>query len=72
MKRGLKEGNGILNYNSGDMYIRLWKNDKREGNGLCYLSSGDIYEGNWKNDKKHGKGIYLLDKWQYVCRRLEK
>ena len=63
MKKGLKEGKGILYYSKGDKYKRkkyegYFRKDKKEGNGIFYWNDGEKCEGDWKNDKFEGKGIY--------------
>ena len=58
---GLRERKGIMNYNDGDRYECVWKNDKMEGKGIYYFNNSNIYEGVWKNNKCEGKGIYYYN-----------
>lgn len=39
---GLKEGNGILYYKSGDKFIGSWKNGKRSGFGKFINERGVV------------------------------
>ena len=61
-KNGLRNGKGILYYNSKDYYKRNryegeWKNGLREGKGILYWNSANKYEGDFKKDEIDGKGI---------------
>ena len=60
-KNDLRDGKGIVYYNSGSRYEGDWKNNKMEGKGIYYYNDGNRYEGDWKNDKKEGKGIYYFN-----------
>ena len=53
----LREGKGIMYYDTGDIYKGDFKNDKREGKGIYYFISGNKYVGDWKDNKKDGEGI---------------
>ena len=55
-----KNGIGLMQYQNGDIYFGLWKDNKRFGNGI-FKCSAHIYDGLWLNDTKQGKGtlIYL-------------
>ena len=55
---GLKNGQGIYTYPSGDVYNGNYKDDKKHGIGKYRHNDGSEYIGNWLDDKKHGKGIY--------------
>ena len=60
LKNGLREGKGIMYFNTDDRYEGEWKNDKFEGKGIYYYYDGDKYEGEWKNNSKEGKGTYYF------------
>ena len=65
MKKGFKEGKGILYYNIDDKYKRKryegnFKDDKMDGKGIYYQNDGDRYEGEWKNGVFDGKGTYPI------------
>ncbi len=45
-----RHGRGTFVWDDGDMYIGVWKNDKRNGQGVSYCEDGSIeYDGEWKD-----------------------
>jgi hypothetical protein len=58
-KDGKRHGNGIMYYNSGNIYKGDWVNGYRDGIGTFLFSpTGNKYVGEWKNDKANGKGTF--------------
>jgi hypothetical protein len=56
-KDGKRHGNGIMYYNSGNIYKGNWMNGYRDGIGtFLFSNTGNKYVGEWKNDKANGKG----------------
>ena len=58
LKKGKKEGKGVLLLNNGNRYEGDFKNNIRDG--ICYYASGNMYEGDYKNNKKEGKGVFYF------------
>jgi len=54
---GRREGQGIFQYENGDMYKGSFKNDQPCGFGSFYHSNGDRYEGGVRASRPHGRGI---------------
>jgi hypothetical protein len=57
MRKGLKEGDGIMEYDNGDVYDGEWYNDLKQGYGQMDLSNGTSFVGEWSNDYMV-KGIF--------------
>jgi uncharacterized protein (TIGR02145 family) len=55
------EGNGVIQFNNGDLYEGNFLNDLKNGFGVFYFSNGDRYEGNWVDDKRSGQGTYFFN-----------
>ena len=55
------EGNGVIQFNNGDLYEGDFLNDLKNGFGTFYFSNGDRYEGNWVDDKRSGQGTYFFN-----------
>jgi uncharacterized protein (TIGR02145 family) len=55
------EGNGVIQFNNGDLYEGNFLNDLKNGFGTFYFSNGDRYEGNWVDDKRSGQGTYFFN-----------
>lgn len=49
-KRGLPDGQGILNYVDGSYYEGEWRNGWRDGEGKYYHSADSILQGFWRED----------------------
>ncbi len=47
---GSKEGQGIMVFNKGDVYMGSWKDDKFNGDGIYIFSNGERYEGTLVNN----------------------
>lgn len=47
---------GRCNFNSGDAYDGMWKDDKIDGNGVFNYANGERYEGDLKDGKREGEG----------------
>lgn len=46
--------------NKGNMYIGIYKHNRRSGRGVFYYKDGSIYDGEWAKDKKNGMGrLYM-------------
>ncbi|MDD4124439.1 MAG: nucleotidyltransferase family protein [Eubacteriales bacterium] len=58
IKDGLPEGDGRMEYYSGDIYEGNFSNGVREGYGVYYLATGGRYEGNFENGSMSGKGTF--------------
>ena len=57
-KNGIKEGIGVLYYQSGEKYEGKFFNGVREGKGIFYWKDGNKWEGYFKNDEMNGEGIF--------------
>ena len=53
-----KQGNYIIQFESGNKYIGNHKNERRNGKGTFTWKSGGRYVGEFKDDKMHGQGKY--------------
>eukprot|EP00960_Hanusia_phi_P066737 766462-Hanusia_phi.AAC.7 len=59
-KDGAKNGNGTMQWSSGNVYVGDFVNNCREGQGrMQWMERNEIYIGEWKADKLHGMGRYL-------------
>ena len=52
----LKNGKATIKYDSGDIFLGNYLNDKRDGYCIYRWSDKSFYKGEWKNDTYHGKG----------------
>ncbi|TGK15650.1 hypothetical protein EHO61_14965 [Leptospira fluminis] len=59
-KGNCKNGEGIYVYETRDVYLGNFSNEKRQGRGILVYSDGDKYEGNWSTDEKSGFGTYFF------------
>lgn len=50
----MREGVGVITYNSSRVYEGNWAHDKRSGIGFERFSNGNIYEGEYSKGKVHG------------------
>ena len=50
----MREGRGVITYNSTRVYEGHWTLDKRDGLGFERFSNGNIYEGEYSKGKVHG------------------
>ena len=57
-KKGLKDGNGVYYYPSGEKYEGKFTNGVKEGKGIFYWKDGSRWEGYFKNDEMNGEGIF--------------
>ena len=57
-KKGVKEGNGIYYYPSGEKYEGKFANGVKEGKGVFYWKNGNKWEGYFKNNQMNGEGIF--------------
>jgi hypothetical protein len=55
---GVREGEGIMLFNSGERFVGHWRNDVQEDKGIYYYNNGDKYDGEWIDGKREGKGIF--------------
>jgi len=54
----IRHGQGLMIYNTGNVYQGLWENNQKNGFGILKDNKGVvIYEGTWKNDVYHGRGV---------------
>lgn len=51
-----REGQGVMQWESGDVYTGQFQADIIEGIGKKTYNDGDFYEGQWVNGKAHGIG----------------
>jgi hypothetical protein len=56
LKNNMKNGEGEMRYNNGDIYVGNWKNDMKNGQGIMKYNNGDYYDGYWKSDMKYDYG----------------
>lgn len=56
----LRDGNGALSLEGGDLYEGSFAYDEFSGKGIYYYENGDVYAGEFKNGVKWGSGTY---KW---------
>ena len=57
MTDGIREGLGIFNYDSGDVFIGEWKRNKIQGSGILFFSYGGLLRGQFLKNRMNGKGI---------------
>lgn len=57
---GLRHGQGVYTWPSGDRYEGNWINDKATGNGTYYSREGWKYVGQFVDLKFHGEGVYYF------------
>ena len=57
-KNGVKEGNGIYYYPSGEKYEGEFVNGVKEGKGVFYWKNGNKWEGYFRNNQMNGEGIF--------------
>ena len=53
---GKRNGKGIMNYKTGDVYQGEYLNDRKEGMGIYISIDGYKYEGEFKKGLRDGKG----------------
>jgi hypothetical protein len=53
---GEREGNGLILFPNGDLYVGQYKNNKRNGMGTYRYKNGTFYTGEWVDNKRTGKG----------------
>ena len=51
-------GEGIMEYDDGDIYKGTYKDGKRDGYGNYTWANGAAYSGTWINDTMSGTGVY--------------
>ena len=59
--RGMKSGEGKMDYLNGDSYTGDWYNNKAHGYGKYYYANGCRYEGHFANGVASGYGVYTWD-----------
>ncbi len=64
--KGMRSGNGKLEYPNGDYYIGEWNEDKENGSGSLFLSNGNVYEGRWLHGQKEGPGRFFYSSTRKV------
>lgn len=57
---GLPNGEGRMEYDSGDVYEGSFSAGKREGYGIYTFANGDRYEGNFSADTMSGEGSFYF------------
>ena len=62
---GLREGKGVMVYESGRVYEGEFVNDVREGHGYEKYDNQNIYIGYFSKGKAHGKGLYTWANGEY-------
>lgn len=56
----MRDGHGVMNYASGNMYEGDWKGDAKCGNGaMSWRTVGETYVGSWRNNVPHGFGEHI-------------
>jgi hypothetical protein len=58
----MKNGVGILEYQSGAKYEGFWEDNLQHGIGKMIFSDGAIYAGYWFGGMMQGKGILIMEK----------
>ena len=53
------DGNGVLLYPDGSIYIGALLGGRRSGKGT-FVDALTVYEGNWLNDMRHGEGCFYF------------
>jgi len=48
-----------VEYLNGDLYVGLFKNNKKNGCGEMRYHDGSTYDGRWLDDLRHGSGTFL-------------
>ena len=66
-KKGIKEGNGIYYYPTGEKYEGRFVNGLKDGKGIFYWKDGSKWEGYFKNDEMHGEGIFYNEDTSYTA-----
>ena len=61
-KKGVKDGNGVYYYPSGEKYEGKFCNGIKEGKGVFYWKDGSRWEGYFNNDEMNGEGIFYDEK----------
>jgi len=60
-------GYGTFAYESGEVYVGNFSQNKRNGYGEYTFKNGAVYKGNWKNDLKEDKnGVYISKTIHYT------
>ena len=54
-------GNGMVQWNDGSIYVGTFKNGEATGGGKIWYPNGNIYSGEVTNAYMNGKGIYYWD-----------
>lgn len=55
--RGLREGQGFLEDQDGQVYQGSFHDNKRHGRGQMIFKNGDKYEGDWVRNQRQGHGV---------------
>jgi hypothetical protein len=69
-KELIRNGYGINFYNSSDIYLGYWMNDKRNDTGIYIYRSkeekiNEVFYGKWILGKKNGFGVYVWKNGNY-------
>ncbi len=56
----IPNGNGIVYFSEGSIYIGDFQNSKRQGSGIMIWSNGQKYIGEWNYDTFNGNGLLFL------------
>ena len=56
---GVREGIGIMIYQSGRIYEGNWLSDRRQGMGYERYANGNSYKGMFERGKANGNGMYI-------------
>ena len=70
--KNMRNGQGMMRMENGDLYKGSFKNDVRSGNGICMFKSGALYKGDFKEDSPNGMGILYSGKNEIIESRFEK
>ncbi len=60
-RAGVPEGNGAVDFTSGDRYQGAFAHGKIDGRGTWTAANGSTYAGEWRDGKRHGNGTYQWD-----------
>ena len=61
VQRFLKDGQGVLYKQDGEIVESIFNNDKEDGVGYIYKTDGSVYQGTFKNGKLQGVGEWIKD-----------
>jgi len=64
---GERHGEGTEVFESGEVYMGQWRNDKMHGRGIYTWVNGDKYSGGWESGKPHGHAMHTYADGGLFC-----